>query len=473
MSALSKSFQRPWLRQGPVLFEGRFGRRGCLDGSGVGAGVPRAPRAFGRGLMRTLLPLLWLHRNLCCIEGSWVPVFCVRAGDWRGLDRCLNRVLLGFLRDFVQALMPDLLPLSSCRETPGVLSDLGCPRLSAWPGVCLGLSVCCAWVVQGLQTGADVAVAFALVVGAGLATTIGAAMAFCANLANKPFLAGSLGVSAGVMLYVSFVEIFVTKSIDDFEAEVYDPNDLGKPSRYATLCFFGGILITAVLDKLVHVLVGANMDKKEQAPFSDDSANQVSDSRKPMCVKDVEEATQSSSSSDDEVAKGMEHLKDVAAVDPHYAHLQRLGLLSGLAIALHNFPEGLATFVTALADKTSGAGIAFAIAIHNIPEGIVVAVPVYYATKSRSKAFFWAFMSGVSEPIGGVLGWVVLSNMGSIIYAVMFGVVAGMMVYISFKELIPTALRFDPEDKYVSKSVFAGMAIMAASLLLFAIGDKE
>jgi len=144
-----------------------------------------------------------------------------------------------------------------------------------------------------------------------------------------------------------------------------------------------------------------------------------------------------------------------------------------LAIALHNFPEGLATFVTALADKTSGAGIAFAIAIHNIPEGIVVAVPVYYATKSRAKAFFWAFISGVSEPIGGVLGWVVLSNMGSIIYAAMFGVVAGMMVYISFKELIPTALRFDPQDKYVSKSVFVGMAIMAASLLLFAIGDEE
>eukprot|EP00803_Ostreobium_quekettii_P005263 evm.model.scf_13EXC.19 EVM.evm.TU.scf_13EXC.19 scf_13EXC:220973-225094(-) len=324
---------------------------------------------------------------------------------------------------------------------------------------------------MGLQTDTDVAVAFALVVGAGLATTIGASFAFCAKLADSRFLASSLGVSAGVMLYVSFVEIFVTKSIDDFEAEVHDPNDLGKPARYATLCFFGGIVITGLLDKAVHTMVGTSLDKKTST-FPGDSAHQETMGRRPMMAKDLERGQESTSISDDET-KGIGHLKKIAEIDERHAQLQKLGLLSGLAIALHNFPEGLATFVSALADKTSGAGIALAIAIHNIPEGIVVAVPVYYATKSRAKAFFWAFMSGVSEPIGGVLGWVVLSNMGSIIYAVMFGVVAGMMVYISFKDLIPTALRFDEGDKYVSKSIFAGMAIMAVSLLLFAIGDKE
>lgn len=151
----------------------------------------------------------------------------------------------------------------------------------------------------------------------------------------------------------------------------------------------------------------------------------------------------------------------------HHAHLHRVGLMSGLAVGLHNFPEGLATFVGTLADPTAGIAIAVAIALHNIPEGVVVAMPVYYATKSRFKGFFWAFLSGVTEPIGAFFGWLILSNMGDLAYAIMFAVVAGMMVYISIRELIPTALRFDPEDKYVTASLFFGMAVMAASLLLF------
>ena len=143
--------------------------------------------------------------------------------------------------------------------------------------------------------------------------------------------------------------------------------------------------------------------------------------------------------------------------------------MSGVAIALHNFPEGLATFVGTLADPTAGIAIAVAIALHNIPEGVVVAMPVYYATKSRIRGFFWAFLSGVSEPIGAIFGWLVLSNMGDLAYAIMFAVVAGMMVYISIQELIPTALQFDVGDRYVTASVFIGMAVMAASLLLFSL----
>ena len=155
------------------------------------------------------------------------------------------------------------------------------------------------------------------------------------------------------------------------------------------------------------------------------------------------------------------------ADDAHTQHLQRVGLMSGLAIALHNFPEGLATFVATLADPTAGAAVAFAIVLHNIPEGITVAMPVYYATKSRLQGFFWAFLSGVSEPIGAILGWLVLSNMGDLAYAILFGLVAGIMIYISVRELIPTALMYDPEDKYVTWSIFVGMAVMASSLLLF------
>lgn len=98
-----------------------------------------------------------------------------------------------------------------------------------------------------------------------------------------------------------------------------------------------------------------------------------------------------------------------------------------------------------------------------------MAMPVYYSSGSRRKGFFWAFMSGVSEPIGGVFGWVILSNMGDLTYAVMFAVVAGMMIYISINELLPTAFAYDPDNRYVTKSVFLGMAVMAASLLMFTI----
>lgn len=102
-------------------------------------------------------------------------------------------------------------------------------------------------------------------------------------------------------------------------------------------------------------------------------------------------------------------------------------------------------------------------------QGIVVAMPIYYSTGSRMKAFVWAFLSGVSEPIGGVFGWIILSNMGLLTYAIMFSLVAGMMIYISMSELIPSALAFDPQNKYVTKSIIIGMGIMAASLLMFTL----
>merc|ERR1711966_128541 len=151
------------------------------------------------------------------------------------------------------------------------------------------------------------------------------------------------------------------------------------------------------------------------------------------------------------------------------AELHKMGLMTGLAIALHNFPEGLATFVATLADSGVGAAIALAIALHNIPEGVCVAMPIYYATGSRWKGFWWSVASGVSEPLGGLLGYLVLygDNMSDLAYGTLFGLVAGMMVYISVVELIPTALKYDPDDKYVSSCVLVGMGLMAASLLLF------
>lgn len=148
--------------------------------------------------------------------------------------------------------------------------------------------------------------------------------------------------------------------------------------------------------------------------------------------------------------------------------LVKMGLSTAVAIALHNFPEGLATFVAALDDPNVGAVLAVAIGIHNIPEGLCVALPIYYATGNRWKAFMWGCLSGLSEPVAALLGWAVLARaMSDKAYAVLFGLVSGMMVIISLKELIPTAHRYDPEDSVVTYSLIAGMAIISLSLVLF------
>ena len=148
--------------------------------------------------------------------------------------------------------------------------------------------------------------------------------------------------------------------------------------------------------------------------------------------------------------------------------LVKMGFSTAVAIAIHNFPEGLATFVAALHDPNVGAVLAVAIGIHNIPEGLCVSLPIYYATGNRWKAFMWGCLSGLSEPIAALLGWAVLAQAMTVeAYAILFGLVSGMMVIISLKELVPTAHRYDPEDSVVTYSLIAGMAIIALSLVLF------
>jgi len=320
---------------------------------------------------------------------------------------------------------------------------------------------------MGVANG-NVGLAFALVIGAGLSTTIGSAFVFCSSYANTKVFAAALGVSAGVMLYVSFAEIFTVKAIEGFAAK-YDDN---VALRYATLCFFGGIVITYLMDALVHKIGALQKAKYGKAP--------------PICCDnpnlDVEAAKAKAKAADAEgveleVAEAQQmpakaQAGDLPAVnDEDREQLKNMGLLTGLAVGLHNFPEGLATFVAALADTKLGLALALAIAVHNIPEGICVAMPVYYATGSKWKGFFWSLVSGISEPIGGLFGYLILygNAMSDVAYGALFGVVGGMMVYISLKELMPTALKYDPEDKYVTNGMFVGMLIMALSLILFAV----
>jgi len=264
--------------------------------------------------------------------------------------------------------------------------------------------------------------AFGLTAFAGLSTGIGSALAFYTRQTNHKFLSVALGFSAGVMIYVSLIEIFAKAraSLED----VY-----GTWGYWVTtLAFFGGIAIIALIDKVV---------PKYENPHE---------------ARDVVDMNATRA--------GVTRRSDTA--------LFRMGIFSALAIAIHNFPEGIATFTSAYQDSALGFSIAIAIAIHNIPEGIAVSVPIFFATGDRKKAFFYSFLSGLSEPVGGLVGFWLLSYLFSdALFGVVFASVAGIMVYISLDELLPTAERYG-EHHLAIYGVISGMVVMALSLLLFA-----
>ncbi len=264
----------------------------------------------------------------------------------------------------------------------------------------------------------DFLFAFGLTVIAGLSTGIGSAMALLTKQTNKRFLSFALGLSAGVMIYVSFVEI-LPKGTEALTA-VYG-EQMG--TLTSVLSFFGGILLIALIDKLIPQMGN------------------------PHEIHTVEEMDGNS--------------------EQHKSQLMRMGVFTALAIVIHNFPEGLATFISALENPETGVAITFAVAIHNIPEGIAVAVPVYYATGSRKKAFTLSFLSGLSEPIGAVVGYFLfIQFIGDTMFGVVFSIVAGIMVYISLDELLPSAREYG-EHHTSMFGLVCGMFIMAISLLLF------
>jgi len=354
----------------------------------------------------------------------------------------------------------------------------------------------------------NLALAFGLTLGAGLATTIGAMVPFFSSVQNIGILAGGLGVSSGVMLYVSFVEIY-TKSLNAFIAEFTDPSKEENPGAdrdaawAATGCFFAGILVTVLLDILVHKLEGGdhNHDITEVLEAVQKREITAREGARIAAALEEGEAGENTKNVDtnvnvaDQFGRIMAHAvsEPVENVDggemvletdkivpseatgkENDAALKRMGLITALAIGIHNLPEGLATFVATLADESLGVALAIAIAIHNVPEGICVAVPVYYATGSRVKAFWWSFLSGVSEPFGALLGYLILREVfDDMVYGVLFGIVGGMMVWIVLKELLPMGLKYDnisrKNDHHAVffPSLVVGMAIMAFSLLLF------
>ena len=217
------------------------------------------------------------------------------------------------------------------------------------------------------------------------------------------------------MIYVSFVEILAkaNSSLSEFMGET-------KGGWVTIASFFGGILFIALIDKLIPSVENPHEIKKVE-----DMGKKNSDSK-----------------------------------------LMRMGLFTALAIGIHNFPEGLATFTAALNDLELGIAIAVAIAIHNIPEGIAVSVPVYFATGSRKKAFALSFLSGLAEPIGAIVGYLLLMPfMNDMVFGILFASVAGIMVFISLDELLPAAREYG-EHHLSIYGLLAGMAVMALSLQL-------
>jgi len=266
----------------------------------------------------------------------------------------------------------------------------------------------------------EVIFAFVLTAFAGLSTGIGSLLAFFTKTTNTRFLSLALGFSAGVMIYVSMIEIF-------FKAKESLVEELGAQSGYnvTVLAFFGGILFIGLIDYLI--------------PSGEN----------PHEIRKVEQIESEN--------KGVKDVK-----------LMKMGLFTALAIAIHNFPEGLATFTAALSDPGLGIAIAVAIAIHNVPEGIAVSVPIYYATGSKRKAFIHSFLSGLSEPVGAIIGYLILMPfLSPMIFGILFAAVAGIMVFISLDELLPAAREYG-KHHWSIYGLIAGMAVMAGSLLLFA-----
>ena len=264
---------------------------------------------------------------------------------------------------------------------------------------------------------------------AGAATGVGGALVLFKKKISSNFLAGALGLSAGVMIFISLAEL-----LPEAQAEIESLGSMKYGRAYALLAFFAGMGIIMLIDFLVpeyenpHEASGLSLESSAPAT-------------------------------------------GVLSNNSNQKALHRLGIMSAIAIAIHNFPEGIATFIGALNDPQMGGSITFAIAIHNIPEGIAVAIPIYYATKNKGKALLYATLSGFSELIGALLCIAITAifgvelSGGGPVFPLILAAVAGIMIYISLDELLPTAEKYGKHHIAIA-GVISGMAIMGISLLI-------
>lgn len=256
---------------------------------------------------------------------------------------------------------------------------------------------------------------------AGLATGIGSLISIFVKKNDFRTLAFGLGVSAGVMIYISLVELLPEseKLMSGFSAPV-------AVKMISFSMFVLGILIAGIIDFY------------------------IPDHIEPGWIKSK--------------IKGKEEKK---TAEKKRSGIYRVGFLTAIVIAVHNFPEGLATFVSGVADRTMGISIAFAIAIHNIPEGIAVSLPIYQATNSKRKAFIFSLLSGMTEPLGALFGFTFLRYfLNDFVFAFTYAIIAGIMVYIAFDELLPASREYGKDGHITILGIVVGMFIIGMSLAI-------
>jgi ZIP family zinc transporter len=290
-----------------------------------------------------------------------------------------------------------------------------------------------------------VLIALGLSLFAGLSTGIGSLIAFFAKEANKKLLTLAMGFSAGVMVYISFVELLAGAQRT---LAASHGKQLG--GLYSVLAFFAGMLLIAAIDRLVpsfenpHEFGGGHSSGHGHGRGSLGGSDGIG-----------------------QVGFSVEGGAATAVAAPAgRVKLMRVGALTAFALALHNFPEGIATFIGAVKEPGLGVAIAVAVAIHNIPEGIAVSLPVFYATGDRRRAFAYSFFSGVAEPLGALAGFLLLMPfLSETLFGVLFAAIAGIMVFISFDQLLPAAEEYG-EHHVAIYGLVSGMALMALSLLV-------
>ncbi len=275
-----------------------------------------------------------------------------------------------------------------------------------------------------------VLLAFLFTAAAGASTILGTIALIFAHYSNVRLLAVSLAFSAGAMIYISFTEFFAEANEMLSSASADGHADI---SLLAIMMFFVGILVFMFINWVTPKLLNPHMQRDKD------------------CVEDM--------------ASGHEH--EHGHVHAHDAVLlKKLGVLAALAISLHNVPEGMATFFATLSEPELGLMVAVAIALHNIPEGVSVAVPIYYATGSKKKAFVYAALSGAAEPLGALLGYMALKPyMSDMLMGLVLATIAGFMVVLGLDELLPASRRYSRGPETLI-GVICGMAVMAVSLVL-------
>ena len=292
----------------------------------------------------------------------------------------------------------------------------------------------------------SVAIALGMTLLAGLSTGIGSAIAFFFRRPKMAYLSFALGLSGGVMVYVSFMDLIPVSA-----------RSLG--AAWTSLAFFVGLAFIALVDQAIPESANPH------APATEGELETIT--TRPHVH---ETAAGGHAARPHSVPGGTdkEAVDELRSESPRRSMLLRAGMLTALAIGIHNFPEGLATFSSALSDVHIGAAIAVAIAIHNVPEGISVSVPIFYATGDRMRAFKLSFLSGLAEPAGALIGYLVLLPfLTPALIAALLAFVAGIMVYISLDELLPLAHSYGTGHSAIL-GIVLGMAIMAASLLVLA-----